>query len=113
MKAALTALAAGLLIAGQAAAHAHLVSSNPAANATVAAPAVLKAKFNEKLEAKFSGLELRTKAGAPVAVTVKTAGDTLDATPAAALKPGGYRVIWHVLSSDGHKAQGAYEFTVK
>jgi methionine-rich copper-binding protein CopC len=58
-------------------------------------------------------VELKTAAGAPVALSAKAAGDVIDATPKAALKPGVYTVTWKVLSTDGHKSQGAYNFTVK
>ena len=105
--------APALLFAGQAAAHAHLVASTPAADATVAAPKALHLKFSEKLEAKFSGCDLVTAAGATVPVTAKAAGDAIDATPKAALKPGAYKLNWHVLSDDGHKSQGTLSFTVK
>lgn len=102
-----------LLIASQAAAHAHLVASTPAADAAVAAPKVLHLKFNEKLEPKFSGCDLVTAAGVAVPVTATTVGDAIDATPKTALKPGAYKLNWHVLSDDGHKSQGALSFTVK
>lgn len=102
-----------LLFATTASAHAHLVKSDPAANATVAAPKSLHLQFNEKLEAKFSAADLMTAAGAPVAVTSKAAGEGIETTPKAPLAPGAYMVMWHVLSADGHKAQGSYNFTVK
>jgi len=102
-----------LLAGAQAQAHAHLVASNPAAWATVAAPKSVHLKFNEKLEAKFSGCELTTAAGAPVAVTAKATGDSLDATPKAPLAPGAYKLNWHVLSVDGHKVKGVLNFTVR
>ena len=109
----IAALSAGLLAAGGAFAHAHLHASTPAADTTVAAPKTLHLMFSEKLEPKFSTLELKTAAGAPVAVKAKAAGDVIDATPKAALKPGAYTVDWKVLSTDGHKSQGSYSFTVK
>ena len=113
-----TALAAALalpalLFAAQASAHAHLVKSDPAAKAAIAAPKTLHLQFSEKLEPKFSAADLMTAAGAPVAVSAKVTGDTIEATPKAALKPGGYMVMWHVLSTDGHKSEGSYNFTVK
>ena len=106
------ALCAGLFAAGAAFAHAHLHASTPAANATVAAPKTLHLQFSEKLEPKFSTVEV-TLAGAPVAVKAKVAGEVIDATPKAALKPGAYTVTWKVLSTDVHKSQGDYSFTVK
>lgn len=113
-RAGLTGLAAAALLgaAAPALAHAHLHMSDPAANATVAAPKVLHLMFSEKLEAKFSTVEVAA-AGKPVAVTVKASGETLEATPKSALKAGAYTVTWKVLSVDGHKSQGSYSFTVK
>lgn len=102
-----------LLFATTASAHAHLVKSDPAANATVAAPKTVHLHFNEKLEAKFSAADLMTAAGAPVAVRSKAAGKGIEATPKAPLARGAYMVMWHVLSADGHKSQGSYNFTVK
>jgi len=109
----IAALSAGLFAAGAAFAHAHLHASTPAANATVTAPATLHLTFSEKLEPKFSTVEVKTAAGATVAVRAKAAGAVIDATPTAALKPGAYTVDWKVLSTDGHKSQGSYSFTVK
>jgi copper resistance protein C len=110
--AAATTLAA-LLIASAAHAHAHLEKASPAANATVAAPKTIHLEFSEKLEPKFSGVELVKAGGAAVAVTSKAAGKTIHAAPKAALAPGAYKVMWHVVSGDGHKMKGQYSFTVR
>ena len=110
--AALTA-AAALLAATGAQAHAHLVKAAPGEKAVVAAPRSIHLEFSEKLEPKFSGVELVKANGAPVPVTTKAAGKTIDAAPKTALGPGEYRVLWRVLSADGHKMKGQYSFTVK
>jgi methionine-rich copper-binding protein CopC len=113
---ALAAAASLVLLASQAQAHAHLVKSSPAANAAVSAPQTLQLQFSEKLEPKFSGLELTTAKGDEVGVaSTVSAKDrkTISATPKAALKPGAYTVMWHVVSADGHKMKGDYAFTVK
>lgn len=108
-------LAAGpLLFAGFAAqAHAHLVKSTPAANAIVASPKALDLQFSERLEPKFSGVALMTAKGVAVPVTAKVSGKTIHAVTAGALAPGGYMAMWHVVSADGHKMKGQYDFTVK
>lgn len=108
------AAALTLAVAGQASAHARLVSSNPAANATVAAPATIALRFNEKLEKAFSGLDL-TSGGAKTPLKVNLAADrvTLTAVPAKPLAPGVYKVEWHAVSADGHRMTGDYDFTVK
>jgi len=103
-----------LMAASQAAAHAKLVSSSPAANATVAAPAQIELRFNEKLQPKFSGFELRSGGVAvPVKVSVGQDGLTMVGTPARALGAGAYEVNWHAITADTHRMQGVYAFTVR
>lgn len=108
------ALAAPLLLAGfDADAHAHLVTSSPAENAAVAAPKAIAMKFSEKLEGKFSGADLMKADGTAVPARSKVAAKSITATPAAALAPGAYKVMWHAVAADGHKSTGQYSFTVK
>lgn len=100
--------------AGQAVAHAKLVESNPAANATVTAPNQIVLRFNEKLEPKFSGLDLSVGgAKAPVKTSIASDGVTLIGAPAKPLAAGAYKVDWHAVTADGHRMQGAYSFTVR
>lgn len=109
------AAAASLAVAGQAAAHAHLVSSDPAAGAVVAPPKSITLHMSEALEPKFSGLEL-SKDGAPVAAKVAVpTGDkkAMVADLAAPLAPGAYKVSWHAVAADGHASKGAYTFSVR
>lgn len=111
------AASAALLLAGTASAHAHLVNSTPAANATVAAPKTISLTFNEKLTPAFSKFELVMPTMNAMAVPVKTTVSkdrlTIVGTPKAALMPGVYKINWHAASSDGHKMDGAVDFTVK
>jgi hypothetical protein len=110
----LMAMAApALMVATGAQAHAHLVKANPAANAAIAAPTAVHLEFSEKLEPKFSAVTLMKANGAAVAVTSKAAGKAVDGALAAPLAPGGYMVMWKVVSADGHKMTGQYNFTVK
>ena len=111
--------AVAILLAGtvEAEAHAHLVTATPAAKATVASPASISIAFNETLEAKFSGFEITNAAGAKIAtapVMLDPQGKkTLSAAQQAPLAPGSYKIAWHVVGGDGHKVEGAYDFTVK
>lgn len=111
------AASAALLFAGAASAHAHLVKSTPAANATILAPKTISLTFNEKLTPAFSKFELVMPAMNNMAVSVKTAvakdGMTIVGTPKSALMPGAYKITWHAATSDGHKMDGAVDFTVK
>lgn len=111
---ALILAAATLLSVSQAQAHAKLVSATPAENATVAAPQVITLKFTEKLQSKFSGFGL-TRNGAAVPVKVSVGEDQLSlvGAPARPLSSGAYEVNWHAVTSDTHRMQGAYSFTVR
>ncbi len=101
------------LLAGRAEAHAHLVTSSPAAGATVPAPRKIELTFSERLEPKFSGAALSKAGGAPAPATAKVAGKSIVATPSAPLAPGAYQVKWRVVSADGHRVTGGYAFTVR
>ena len=108
--------AAALLVASQAEAHAHLVKATPAANDKVAAPTTLQLQFSEKLEPKFSAVELMTASGATIAATSAVSAKdakAIDVAVKAPLAPGAYMVMWHVVAADGHKSKGDYNFTVK
>ncbi len=113
--AALTAFAVLLSSAGVAAGHAHLISSDPATGATVAAPKAVTLNFSEKLEKKFSGADL-TKDGAPLSSHSELepkGGKTLVVSPGAPLSAGAYTVSWHAVSVDGHRTKGEVAFTVR
>jgi methionine-rich copper-binding protein CopC len=104
--------------AGEALAHAELVSTTPAENSTVAtAPTELDLKFSEGLNLRFSGIKL-TGPGKEAMKTESAALGTDDETMLIVPLPvplaaGTYTVEWHVLSGDGHKTHGSYTFTVK
>lgn len=102
-----------LLMAFGAQAHAHLVRATPAPNSAVHSPIALHLQYSEKLEPKFSGASVMKADGKAVAAGVKVSARAMDVTPKAALTPGGYMVMWHVVSADGHRIKGQYNFTVK
>jgi len=113
----LGALAAllGFGLAGPAFAHAHLTSSVPAQNATVAAPSALRLGFSEGLDLRFTGIEVTGPDGAVVPTgdaTLDPAGTTLIVPVTGALPAGPYTVDWRALSKDGHTTKGSYVFTV-
>lgn len=109
------AAAALTFAASQAAAHAHLVSSNPAPAAIVAAPKAITLNFSATLEPKFSGFDLTTRGGAKVPVTTTVLEDrkTLVGTPRQPLAAGAYKLTWHAVAKDGHRMQGDFAFTVR
>ncbi|TXI11153.1 MAG: copper homeostasis periplasmic binding protein CopC [Rhizobium sp.] len=112
----LAAGAISIALAGQAMAHAHLKSAVPAADSTVkAVPSELDLTFSEGLNLKFSGI----KVTGPDKKAIKTGEAMLmdkDATLMVPvtdkLAPGKYTVEWHALSTDGHKTNGSYSFTI-
>jgi len=107
--------AALLLGATQAQAHANLVSSDPAKNATVSAPKTITLHFSEALEMKVSGLKLTDVDGKAVAVKAVPAPDakSLAVAPAAPLAPGLYTISWTSMGDDAHKMTGTVSFSVK
>ncbi|MDX5393999.1 MAG: copper homeostasis periplasmic binding protein CopC [Caulobacteraceae bacterium] len=116
---ALAALAgtAAFVASSPAFAHAHLVSSNPAANATLTAPPkAITLTFSEKLVPAFSKFELTMPEHGGMKVAVKTTvsadGKTISGAPQAALGKGAYKIVWTAASADGHKMNGEVAFKV-
>ena len=105
-----------LALTEQALAHAHLKTATPAADSTIKqSPSVLDLGFTESLNLKCSAATV-TGTGRK-AIKIGTAalaeGDkTLTIPVSDTLAPGKYTVKWHVLSTDGHKTNGSYSFTV-
>jgi methionine-rich copper-binding protein CopC len=115
---------AALAAAGTAHAHTKLVSSSPAANATVSKPGRVVLTFNERVVARFTGVDLTMTtmpgmaAHQPMAMSGFTSamsadGKTLTLTMRRALMPGTYQVKWHAVGDDTHRMEGTYSFTVK
>ncbi len=108
----------GSLTASPVFAHAHLQQQTPAANSEVSpAPQTLTLNFSEGIEPGFSGVTLTgpEKRIIPVGKAVRNEKDNtqlvipLNET----LGDGLYTVEWHVVSVDGHKTKGQYQFSVK
>ena len=103
-------------IAAPAWAHPKLVSANPAVDAATVAPRTISVQLSEKLEPKFSGVELMKADGTKVPVVAKVGGPdgkTIEATVKGKLAPGKYMVMWHAVAADGHRVKGDYSFTVR
>ena len=110
-------LTTSVAVSGPALAHAFLKSATPPVGSTVqAAPSNVVIDYTEGVEPKFSTIEVQDAAGARVdsGAVQTTAGDnkrlTVGLKP---LKPGTYKVTWHATSTDTHKTEGTYSFTVK
>lgn len=118
------AVTAAMSLVFNAAAHARLLTADPADKAVVTAPKELTLAFSETITADFSGVELAmlTMPGMTmdqpmmiddVAVAVAADGKTLVATPADTLGAGRYKLNWHVVTTDTHRIEGVLEFEVK
>ena len=104
-------------------AHPKLVSATPAPDSTTAPTARLQLVFSEKLVGQFSGAEvvmtdmpgmkMHGPMKMPVKASVAADGKTLLLTLPKPLPKGGYRVDWHVVSSDTHRVKGSYSFKVQ
>jgi methionine-rich copper-binding protein CopC len=104
-------LAAAPAVMTPALAHAKLTASDPAANASVKPPNLIKLTFSENLEPAFSGAELTDAAGKTVPVSKSVGGATITLLPLA-LKPGAYKVTWHSVGRDTHPMRGSFSFKV-
>lgn len=120
---ALTSLAAlALVVPGVAMAHPKLVSSTPAAGASVAKPTEITLNFNETLVGPLSGIEL-VMTGMPgmaghkpmpiTGFTAKAEGKTLKVKLPRALPAGSYTLKWHAVAADQHRIEGSYNFNVR
>lgn len=113
---------AAAAFSGTALAHPRLVSSSPAANATIAKPAQITLTFSETLVAPLSGVDL-TMTGMPgmtdhppmpvrgFATAVE--GKTLTAKLPRPLPAGTYELKWHAVAADQHRIEGRYTFKVR
>jgi hypothetical protein len=108
---------AALALAGQAAAHARLITGTPKAGSTVAAPKALVLHYSEGIVPAASHVTVTGPGGGavatgPIALDAKTKRVVtvpFTAAPAA----GAYKVAWHMKTEDGHETDGTFAFTVK
>ncbi|MGF6568093.1 methionine-rich copper-binding protein CopC [Paraburkholderia sp. GAS333] len=108
--------AAALVVTSTAFAHAHLMSSEPAANAEVAAPAAVTIHFTEPLEPAFSKITLddaNGKEAVPNASEVDAKDAKVMRLALPQLTAGRYAVHWVAVATDGHRTQGDFAFNIK
>ena len=102
-------------VAGEAAAHARLISAAPKAGATVSALKALTLTFSEKIVPAKSSVAMTGPQGAvslgPLALDPKN--PRVVAVPIGPLSPGAYKVKWSMTTEDTHTMQGSYAFSVK
>jgi methionine-rich copper-binding protein CopC len=118
--------AALLAIALPAAAQARvaLVSSSPAANATLARPVKMTLSFSERLDAASSGADLVMTAMPGMAdhppmpikgfkTSIAPDDKTLLLTLPRPLPAGSYDLTWHAAGADRHRVEGRFSFKVR
>ena len=96
-------------------AHAFLKTATPAVGSTIAtAPTAVTINFTEGVEPAFSSIIVQDAQGKRVDRNdVHIAGGPEQlAVDLAPLPAGIYTVTWHVTSTDTHKTQGNFTFTV-
>jgi copper transport protein len=104
-------------LAGPAAAHARLVTTEPAASAVLTAPPrTIVLRFDEQVEPTLGGIRLYDAQERPIDVgpTHRLAGDqsAVTADVLGDMADGTYVVVWRVTSADSHPVEGAFTFAV-
>jgi methionine-rich copper-binding protein CopC len=95
-------------------AHAHLLSSTPAANATVhGGDVAFELRFNSRVDGHRSVLTLVTGDGHAQALTMGNQSAETNLNAHATLTPGSYTLRWQALSTDGHITRGEIPFSVR
>lgn len=95
-------------------AHAHLLASTPAANATVHGPDVaFELRYNSRVDGHHSVLTLVASDGHTQVLTMDNQSAASNLNTHATLKPGSYTLRWQALSTDGHITRGEIPFTVR
>lgn len=112
-RAAFFVIAGATLLPLPAAAHAIIVSSDPAVDAVVRPSLPVMLRFNSRIDRERSRLTLLRPDGSsqPVALAPDGRPDTL-AAKLEGLAPGHYRLRWQVLAIDGHITRGDIPFAV-
>jgi methionine-rich copper-binding protein CopC len=98
---------------GAALAHAALHHASPEAGSTVAeVPREVSLLFTDTLEPAFSSADVTDSSGARVDQgKAEVSGNTIR-IGLRTLSPGSYRVHWRAVSTDTHKAEGNFTFSV-
>ena len=111
--AALVVVLAGGLMPGGVSAHAVIQESTPAEGASMPADSTVRLRFNSRIDRARSRLTLSSDEAGTMAVPLAadTPPDTLGAQ-LNGLAPGAYRLLWQVLSVDGHITRGEIRFRV-
>jgi copper transport protein len=112
----LAAVAAALVPAGAASAHAELLGTSPSAGAVVRHVHEVVLRFDEPVTAAPDSIEVTDPAGhrvdaGPARAVAATARVVVQARRAPGVA-GTYAVAWHVVSDDGHPEAGSFTFSL-
>jgi methionine-rich copper-binding protein CopC len=96
-------------------AHPELLEATPRDGSIVASsPPEVRLTFTERIEPRLSGVEITDASGKRVnAGRLQVQGSQAVIALPDALSPGRYRVNWHAISVDTHRAQGTITFEVQ
>ncbi len=95
-------------------AHAHLLTSTPAANATVhGGDVAFELKFNSRVDGHRSALTLVSSDGKTQSLVMGSQSAETNLNAHATLRPGSYTLRWQALSTDGHITRGEIPFSVR
>jgi methionine-rich copper-binding protein CopC len=102
-----------LLVPGTAFAHAILIDSTPAVNASVPpGHEAVTLRFNSRIDRERSRLTLIAPDKSQTRIPIAPNGPPDVMHTAADLRPGAYTIRWQVLAVDGHITRGDVPFTV-
>jgi len=108
--------ATALTFSTPAVAHTKLVSSSPAANASVTtSPRTITLTFSDRVVPRFSKFELEMPAHRmkiPVSTSVSEDGKRIVGRVRSRLMKGSYTIKWTAAAPDGHRMTGEVAFTV-
>lgn len=106
------ALAALILLPGNAFGHSKAEQTTPGNNETVQAVEVVEIRFDDPMRVTAVSL---TGPGGDVEINRETGLEPVTefrATPSATMGAGVYTVDWRGLAADGHPMQGSFTFTI-
>ena len=107
---------AWIVVAASAVAHAFLDHASPAVGSTIrVAPSAVRLWFTLEIEPAFSAIRVEDAKGNVVATADRASDPTDHTLVRLALPPlpaGSYRVVWRVLSLDGHVSEGNFRFEI-
>ncbi|MFV2021766.1 copper resistance protein CopC [Micromonospora sp. LOL_023] len=102
-----------LAVSSPAAAHATLLSNDPADGGLLTeAPQTVTLTFNEPVQVRPDGIQVLDAAGTPVETTARSVDSRVLIGLPAEMSDGTYVVSWRVISTDSHPVAGGFSFAI-